>query len=420
MDAPSPVDRAAPVETMAPAAGALPRLSDTERRLSLVGVLATAFVSTLTFAMSTPLLALNLEAAGIGAFWIGVNTATESAAILLFTLVTPALARRFGTTGALYIGIGVMAVGTGLLPVFRSIEAWFLLRILMGAGVAVLWVVGETWMNAVAEESKRGRTSGAYVAVMSAAYCLGFPLLIVTGTDGILPFVVITVAVTATYIPVFLARRFIPDLTGGESGGYASLARRQPVVVGAAVANGMIIGIVLAFFVIFVGRLGMSEETGLLMLFVLAAGNVVLQIPIGMLADRFRGEPLLGAVALASVAGFALLPAILGLALFSWPVLFLWGGTIGAAYTIALAMVGRRYRPGELAAANALFAFAYEGGTLLGPIGSGLALDLWDANGFLVGGIGANLIMLLLLALFWRRPTALPDQARPGEAAVPK
>lgn len=384
----------------------LPRLTDAERRLSLVGVLATVFVATLTFAMSTPLLALNLEAAGISGFWIGVNTATESAAILLFTLVTPALTRRLGATGALYLGIGVMTVGTGLLPVFRSLEAWFLLRILMGAGVAVLWVVGETWMNAIAEESKRGSTSGLYVAVMSAAYCVGFPLLILTGTDGVLPFLVITATVGATYIPVFLARRLIPDLPISAEGGFGTLLRREPVVMGAAAANGMIIGVVLAFFVIYVGRLGMAEETGLLMLFVLAAGNVVLQIPIGMLADRFEGETLLGAVALVSMAGFAALPAVLGWAIFSWPILFVWGGTIGAAYTIALAMVGRRYRPGELAAANALFAFAYEGGTLLGPIGSGVALDFWDPHGFLIGGIGANLVLLLLLAGFRRRRAA--------------
>ena len=43
----------------------LATLTPAERRVSLVAILASIFVATLTFAMSTPLLALRLEAAGV-------------------------------------------------------------------------------------------------------------------------------------------------------------------------------------------------------------------------------------------------------------------------------------------------------------------------------------------------------------------
>jgi MFS family permease len=374
-------------------------LTPAERRISLAAILASIFVATLTFAMSTPLLALRLEAAGVDGLWIGLNTATESAAILVFTLATPAFARRVGTARALYAGVAVMTLGVALLPVFPSLFAWFLLRFLMGAGVAVLWVLGETWLNTIADDATRGRTSGLYVAAMSAAYCLGFPLLILTGTEGIAPFAVMTVTIAATAIPLCLAHRLIPELGASFEGGFRTLFRREPAIMAAALANGAIIGIVLAFFAIYVGRLGVGSDLALLMLFVIAAGNVVLQLPVGMLADRKEGEPLLAGVAVLSIAGFVALPLLLDISILRWPLLFFWGGLIGAAYTIALAMLGRRYATGELAAANALFAFVYETGTFLGPLATGMALDLWNPHGFLAVGVAANFVFLAVVVL---------------------
>ena len=397
----------------------LATLTPAERRVSLVAILASIFVATLTFAMSTPLLALRLEAAGVSGLWMGLNTATESAAILIFTLATPSFTRRVGTARALYAAVAVMTLGVALLPVFPSLFAWFLLRFLMGAGVAVLWVVGETWMNTIADDATRGRTSGLYVAAMSAAYCLGFPILIATGTEGVAPFVVMTATIAATAIPLCLARRLIPELGQVDAGGFGTLFRREPAIMAAALANGVIIGIVLAFFAIYVGRVGAKPELALFMLFVIAAGNVVLQLPVGMLADRHEGEPLLAAVAVFSIAGFVALPLVLDCALLRWPLLFFWGGLIGAAYTIALAMLGRRYATGELAAANALFAFVYEAGTLVGPLATGAALDIWSPHGFLAVGVVANLLFLAVVILRGRRVGASFARAPMAPAPAP-
>lgn len=136
------------------------------------------------------------------------------------------------------------------------------------------------------------------------------------------------------------------------------------------------------------------------MLFAVALGNVLLQLPIGMMADRHDGRDgrkLLILLAIGSATGFLLLPLVLD-SLAAWPVLTIWGGSFGGLYTVGLAMVGRRFGPGDLAAANALFAFTYETGTLVGPVFVGTSLDLWNPYGFLAAG-GAACIVFLLIAL---------------------
>src|SRR6202008_2769913 len=126
---------------------------------------------------------------------------------------------------------------------------------------------GEVWLNTVADNSTRGRIVGLYVTTMSAAYCLGFPVLMVTGTDGLLPFYLITGTVAASALPIVFARRLIPSLPVEPAAHYATLLRRQPTLLAAAVLNGFLINAVLAFFPIFSDRMGVGERAGLGMLF---------------------------------------------------------------------------------------------------------------------------------------------------------
>lgn len=369
-----------------------------ERRVSLIAILASAFASTLTFAMSTPLLSMRLEAQGHSGSLIGLNTAIEAAAILFFTLATPTLARRLGSANALYLGVAIMTTAIALLPVWDSIEGWFVLRFVMGAGIAIHWVIGEVWLNTVADDATRGRVVGLYVTTMSAAYCLGFPVLMMTGTDGLLPFYLITGTVAASALPLIFARRLIPALPDEPAAHYAALLRRQPTLMAAAVLSGVMINSVLAFLPIFSDRMGVGERAGLGMLFAVALGNVLLQLPVGMMADRQDGRDgrkLLILLALGTAAGFLLLPLVLD-SLAAWPVLLIWGGSFGGLYTVGLAMVGRRFGASDLAAANALFAFTYETGTLVGPVLVGTSLDLWNPFGFLAAGGGACLVFLLI------------------------
>jgi hypothetical protein len=59
-------------------------------------------------------------------------------------------------------------------------------------------------------------------------------------------------------------------------------------------------------------------------------------------------------------------------------------------------MVGRRFGASDLTAANALFAFTYETGTLVGPILVGTGIDLWNPYGFLATGSAACFLFLLV------------------------
>jgi MFS family permease len=354
------------------------------RSLSLVAVIASAFISTLTFAITTPLLAVRLAAAGLSGGWIGLNTGAGAAAILLVSMATPALGRRLGSFWALILSILVMVLGVGLLPVWDGKIGWFLLRILIGAGIAVHWVISEVWVNSVAEETDRGKVIGAYVAAVGFAYLVAGPILLAMGTKGNLPFLVVTVMIATAALPILLARRLVPVLSASRSTGMLAAVRRQPTVMGASLVSGVAIAGVLSFFLLYVERTGMSERAALAALAAVATGNVLLQVPIGMLADKVGAERLLISVAMVALVGLAAMPFLGPIGLMRWPFLFLWGGSLGGFYTLSLTLVGRRFGAAELPAANAAFIIVYEIGGLLGPVTSGFSIDLWNPHGALV------------------------------------
>jgi len=144
------------------------------------------------------------------------------------------------------------------------------------------------------------------------------------------------------------------------------------------------------------------------MLFAVAAGNVLLQVPIGMLADRISADRLLIAVSFVALAGLFLMPFLQPMGGSRWPFLFVWGGSLGGFYTLSLTLVGRRFSREELPGANAAFVIVYEVGGMLGPMASGLGIDLWNPHGALVPLALAYTLFVLgaLIAGDYRRTPA--------------
>ena len=138
---------------------------------------------------------------------------------------------------------------------------------------------------------------------------------------------------------------------------------------------------------------------------VIAAGNILLQYPVGWLADKTPPRRVLMLCAVTGVLGGALLPALKDSVLM-WPLLFVWGGTITGMYTVALTMLGQKYTGLALASANAALIVAYNAGAMGGPPLLGQAMDLVDPDGLAYGLAGFFVIFLVANLLVPRERSA--------------
>src|SRR5690606_29388311 len=138
-----------------------------------------------------------------------------------------------------------------------------------------------------------------------------------------------------------------------------------------------------ALFPVYGARIGYSEADAALLLTAVGLGNVLLQIPLGVLSDRMRDRRhLLVACAIVGLAGVLVLPSISESWRLSAAVLFLWGGVVAGLYTVGLAHLGSRLSGRDLASANAAFVLCYGIGMLVGPQAIGIGMDIAGPAGF--------------------------------------
>ena len=363
------------------------------RRLGIAVVMASAVTVGLTIGMTIPLISLSMTAAGAGATLVGGNGAMPALAVLLTAPLAPRLIRILGMVATTVLGCTVSALALALFPFFDSLTAWFVLRLAMGFGLALQWVVSETWLNRVASSAGRGRAVALYATMWSGGLAAGPLVLQVTGIEGVRPFAAAAGLILLAALPPLLGRRGAPAgatgsaLTGG--GGWSlALFSRAPTVILALFSAGFVEISLFTLLPLYGQTAGLDRSSAVLMVSVLAAGGLVWQLPLGWLADKAGPRPVLAAAALISVLAAVALDLTASGAWLLWPVLFLWGGAMSGFYTLGLTQIGHLFGPADMAHANALVIMAYTVGTIAGPAVSGAALDLWPVHGLpLVAGL---------------------------------
>ncbi len=128
-------------------------------------------------------------------------------------------------------------------------------------------------------------------------------------------------------------------------------------------------------------KLDFTSTDAAFMLTAVAAGNVVLQMPIGWLADRMNRYSVLLLCAFAAMLGSIALPFAIASAWLLWPLLFFWGGIVYGIYTLSMVLLGERYSGSQLVAANATSAMVWGIGGIIGPTIGGWAMDAFGPQG---------------------------------------
>ena len=370
------------IQPLAPPAGIT--LTTAERRRSLVAVIASVSAIGMTIGLVMPVLAFNLEARGTPTFLVGLMAAMPPIAILVCGPFLPALVRRLGALPSLYVGTAISLAALLLFPVFTSLPAWFVLRFIMGAGIALGWVVSEVWINAVATDSNRGLVIGIYGAVLAGGLGTGPLVVALVGTEGALPFLVGGAMLGASALPLLLATGIAPALRDPTPGPLLHAIRRAPSAMTAALVNGATFSTQFSLLPIYGLHSGLSEQGSGALLTALMVGNIGLQIFLGRLVDRWGPHRLLMLCGAATAIGAVALPFVMHSAALAWALLFVWGGLTGGVYTIGLTLVGRRFTRTELAGASTAFVMLFEIGSLAAPPLAGAAMDLWDPHGMLL------------------------------------
>lgn len=388
-------------------------LAPAQRIRALVAILTTAFLAGVAMGSAMPMVAIAMEVRGESAVAIGWVSAAAPIAVLVTSPFIPGIVDRIGLLPAIIGGAVITATAFCAMPTLFDPVIWFVLRFVTGVGIAIEWILGETWINAVATSRNRGRVVMLYTLLLTVGFLVGPLLSRYFGVDSWLPFYVASGVIALSVVPLVVARDCAPVLPESARRAFASSFRSAPLIMSVAFVAGFTDAAQVSFLPVYAVRMGLPPESGLVMLTVLIAGSCFLLVLIGWLADRMNRRRLLLICVAATSASGALLPLVFDSPYLVWPVLALWGGVTFSLYSVALVIIGDRFPGAALAGASAAFIATFEIGGVSGPVIVGYAVERMGPNG-MPAVLAAICMPLLVLAWLRRgRSQAEPEEASP-------
>jgi MFS family permease len=374
---------------------------------SLVAAVSSISAVGIAIGLGLPLLSIILEKRGIPSTLIGLNTAMAGVAAMAAAPITTKLAHKYGVAPTMIWAVVISAISALSFYYAQDFWMWFPLRFAFHGATTTLFILSEFWINAASPPSKRGFVLGIYATVLSLGFAGGPLLFSILGSDGVLPFAVGAGAVLLAAIPIYIARYESPVLEEKPELHFMRYVFLVPTATAAVFIFGAVEAGGLALFPIYAVRVSFTEAQAALLLTVMGIGNVIFQIPVGLLSDRMKDKrPLLAAMAFMGLIGALMLPVLAHSWILMATVLLFWGGCVAGLYTVGLSHLGSRLTGSDLAAANAAFVFCYAVGTVAGPQVIGAAIDVAGNDGFawaIAGFFGLYALLSAVRLLFLRK-----------------
>lgn len=372
------------------------------RLRSLIAAIVCATLCGCGFTLLMPVMALNLEEMTGSGLIVGLNGAAAALSTIIATPFVPRLMQYWRGRKLIVTSLVVTALTIPFFPLFPQVGLWFALRFLMGMAITVVFVTSETWINQIAPPERRATVLGLYATALASGFGAGGLLLAALGSAGWAPWLAAFFLFAGGSLPIIFLRGPGIQQPDAESASVSAMVRAAslaPAAIGAGLLFGATETIFFALFPVYGERIGLIDTSIGFMMAAGALGGIVLQAPLGRLADS------IGRLRVAVLAAFVCVigPGLIYLSGASpvalYAVMFGYVGIATGLYTLGLALIGERFEGGNLVGANAAFIMAYGVGSLFGPAVGGPAMDGFDPHGVLLVASGLALAYLAFLSV---------------------
>jgi MFS family permease len=307
---------------------------------------------------------------------------------------------------------GLVATATAIMPLLVGSLAWVILRAIIGFGCAGIFVTTESWLNAKAMPSERGKVFSIYMVGTFLALALGQLLIARADIKAVAPFNSIVALFTAALVMITSTRAEPPRVSAAAALPYGVLARAAPIAVVGCALSGLVGGAFYALVPAWMQQQGTTRGTIALFMLVAVLGGFAFQIPVGRLSDRFDRRIVLALLSL-GFAGTAFVMVLLPRSLSAiLPAAILLGGFMSTLYPVCVAHAYDRMPADRAVAVSGRLILVSGLGSVLGPlIGASLMAHLEIDGVFYF--MAAAVLLLALVAGVGSARTSPPVQRKP-------
>jgi MFS family permease len=366
------------------------------------------------------LISLRVATAAFDPTLAGLVLSSYFAGFTLGALRCGRIIERIGHIRAYAAFAGVVVAATAVMPLLVGPLPWLVLRALIGFGCAGIFVATESWLNAKAQPSERGRVFSLYMVGTFLALAAGQLLIGRADIDAASPFSMIVALFAVALVMVSTTRAEPPRASATEKLRYRQLTRAAPVAVVGSALSGLVGSTFYALVPAWMQDQGIERATIALAMLAAVLGGLAFQVPVGRLSDRFDRRVVLALLCL-GFAGTAValvhLPRSLPVVL---PAAALLGGFMSTLYPVCVAHAHDRMPEGLVVAVSGGLILLSGLGSVLGPLIGTTLMAHFDIDGVFYFMAAAALLLALVAARRSLTTRPPPHLQRPFEILTPQ
>ena len=285
-------------------------------------------------------------------------------------------------TYAAYASIASTAILIQIL--FIEPPVWFVARFLSGFCIAGIMIIVEGWLNSISSNENRGQIFSIHMIVVWAGLALGQGLFAVDDPAGVSLFLLASILLSISLIPILLTEIKAPELDSQESLGLKALWEGSPSGVVTIGLSGLASAGFFGVGTIYAIKAGFSvSETALFMTLFIGFGAAS-QLPLGWLSDKIDRRKVI-LLCCASVISICI---TLSSFEFRSTILLILSALVGAftlpLYSLGVAQANDRLEPKQMISASGTIVLVFSVFAALGPFTMSYFLELFEMFGFML------------------------------------
>ncbi len=302
---------------------------------------------------------------------------------LLGSIMGPKFVKNVGHIRVFAALASILSAAMLMHAIFVEPVTWFAIRVVSGFAVAGLYIVVESWLNDAATNRTRGQLLSVYMVIVLGGMAAGQFLLNVASPAGFELFILISVLVSVSLVPISLSITRAPEFETPTHVSWRTMYQSSPLGVVGCLIVGIAQGALIGMGAVYAREIGMSVADVSVFMATALAGGVVLQWPVGHLSDIFDRRVVITVVTMLAALA-ALTGALAGE--HSTPILlvsvFLFGGLSFPVYSLCIAHSNDHLQPDQMVAASGTLVLVAGIGASMGPAFAAALMSLAGPAGF--------------------------------------
>ena len=308
--------------------------------------------------------------------------------------IIPRLILRVGHIRVFAAFASIASVVILMHSIFVHPFSWFVLRIFTGISMVSLYTIAESWLNDRSSNKNRGSVLSIYMIVLYGAMALGMFFLNFSDTKNYQPFILVSLFMSLSLIPILLTKRKAPTFKKITGMSLKELYEISPLGMVGSLLYGTAQSALFSLLAVYAASMNFSIFEISVVTFLLAISGAIAQWPIGKLSDKFDrrkiitystfGSSFFALCAIFSVGQMYLPGELATTKIWFFIFLVLFSFCSLPMFAIIFAHTNDFIPKEKFVAAGAGLQFSFGLGAMSGPFLCSIFMDIVGSNGYFI------------------------------------